>query len=296
MKKRNSLIELYRFIFAINVVKNHGFLPYQGPYFGPGRISVEFFFVLTGFLLLKSINKFTNMPYKEGIFKFIVAKLKSLWIPLVIAIPFNIFYKILVQDYSLNVWGYLWYVNAMIVTFIFYFTCKYFIKNEKTFIILTSIIFVIASILHVTPFFYWFKGVVRAAMGRSLGMLISYIPKLQIKKKFLIWLILIPIQIAILAILIFGNNLLIEEILDLILYPALIYFTFQLDIDNKVFNYLGALSFGLYAFQCVTRPLEELGLTNIWILFIIIVALSVIEDLIKRIYRKYKAQRLGFLN
>lgn len=56
MKKRNSLIEFYRFIFAINVVKSHGMFPYNGPYIGPGRISVEFFFILTGFLLMPSIK------------------------------------------------------------------------------------------------------------------------------------------------------------------------------------------------------------------------------------------------
>jgi len=84
-------------------------------------------------------------------------------------------------------------------------------------------------------------------------------------------------------------RLLVEEILDLILYPALIYLSFALPVHNRVMNYLGALSFGLYAFQCVPRALRELGLiTNVWVIFGIIVALSLAEDLIKRIYKLRK--------
>ena len=67
MKKRNSLIELYRFFFAMNVVKYHGYFPYQGRYISPGHVSVEFFFVLSGFLLRRSIDKYLNLPYWKGL-------------------------------------------------------------------------------------------------------------------------------------------------------------------------------------------------------------------------------------
>lgn len=291
MRKRNSLIELYRFIFAINVVKSHGLFPYMGPYFGPGRISVEFFFVLTGYLLMKSINKFLDKPFWEGFKGFFTSKLKAIWIPLVIAIPFNIFYCIVIKQYFVNIWGYLWYVKQMLIYIAVCFVMRYFIKNEKKFILLVESVFVVAAVLHVFPLFYsW--GVIRALMGISLGILISYIPKLNLKKKGLVWVILVPVQALILAILIFGNNLLMEEVLDLILYPALIYFTFQLTINNKVFNYLGSLSFGLYAFQCVVRPFDKLGFNNVWILFGIIVLLSVLEDGFKRYMRYRKMEKL----
>ena len=291
MKKRNSLIELYRFLFALNVVKNHGFFPYQGSYFSPGRISVEFFFVLSGFLLLGSMDKYMSLPLKQGLPKFIIAKLKSLAIPLIVAIPCNIAYSILSDGGSINIWGCLWYVEAMLVVFIGYYLIRYFVKNKKTFNMILISIFLIAAILHIIPFFYsW--GYIRAAMGISLGMLISYLPKIKLNHQKLLWIALIPIQLAVLAIFLFGNNLLIEEILDLVLYPALIYLSFQLPVQNKVFNYLGALSFGLYAFQAVTRMLRELGVTNLWTLFIIIVILSIAEDLFKRLYRKQKLKNI----
>lgn len=55
--KRNGLIELYRFVFSLCIVSHHAlFLNEPGhiPVIG-GYIAVEFFFILTGFLLTKSI-------------------------------------------------------------------------------------------------------------------------------------------------------------------------------------------------------------------------------------------------
>ena len=295
MKKRNSLIELYRFIFAINVIKSHGFLPYNGAYLGPGRISVEFFFVLTGFLLLPSVLKYTDEPYKKGIFHFMKAKIKAILIPLLIAMPFNAFYYIITDKGYINLWGYLWYVKQMLLYFIVFFTIRYYVKDEKKFFMIVALYFILCSVLHVIPSLYE-TGTFRAGMGISLGVMISYLPKLNLKK-WLVWIMLIPIQILVGYFLIFGirDSLVIEEILDLLLFPTLIYLTFQVSVDNKVFNYLGSLSFGLYAFQCVTRPLVELGLTNLWILFSIIVILSVLERLFVK-YLKQKEQNKLLLN
>lgn len=103
----------------------------------------------------------------------------------------------------------------------------------------------------------------------------------------LLWLLVLPLQLGCFAIIWFGCELWLEEILYLVLYPALIYLTFQMPIHNKALSYLGSLSFGLYAFQCVTRALRELGLiTDVWVIFIVIVLLSVLEDLAKRIYKR----------
>ena len=86
MKKRNSLIEFYRFIFAMNVVKNHGYFPYQGSYFSPGSISVEFFFVLSGWFLRKSIDKYTNISFWKGLGTMLKDTILSLGIPFAIGI------------------------------------------------------------------------------------------------------------------------------------------------------------------------------------------------------------------
>ena len=46
IKVKNSLIELFRFLFALWVLYYHSFVPYKGEMFGQGYLAVEFFFVL----------------------------------------------------------------------------------------------------------------------------------------------------------------------------------------------------------------------------------------------------------
>ena len=291
MKKRNSLIELYRFIFAMNVVKGHGYFPIELAYVGPARISVEFFFVLTGYLLIRSISKYTDGPYVKGLWHFMLAKLKPLAIPVIVALPFNILYEILLSDGSINLWGYLWYVRDMLQFFIVYFTLRYFLKSERAFIACTAVIFSVCAVLHSTETFYsW--GIVRAGMGISCGMLLSYIPKLKLKSKILPAALttVFGIASALILVMYYANDLAVETILDLIIYPGLIYFTFNLNVGSKLLDYLGALSFGLYAFQCVIRPLEVLGVGSVPVYFAIIVGLTLIEDAVKRIARAHKAK------
>lgn len=285
MKKRNGLIELFRFIFAMNVVKGHGYFPIELHYFGPARISVEFFFILSGYLLMRSIAKYKDAPYIKGLFHFMLAKIKPLMIPLAVALPFNIWYEAIEADGSLNLWGFLWYVRIMLIYFAAYFTLRFFVKSERAFILSVGAVAFVCSILHGTDFFFsW--GIIRGGMGISIGILLSYIPNVKTKSR---WWLSIPFLIfASLGcyVLTFqlANTGITEHILDIIIYPALIYFSFQLNVHNTFLSYLGALSFGLYAFQCVVRPLELLGILDAAGCFTVIVALTLIEDGAKRIY------------
>ena len=54
---RNSLIELYRFLFALWIVWYHGYFIIKNQYFDDGYIAVEFFFILSGFHFLKTLDK-----------------------------------------------------------------------------------------------------------------------------------------------------------------------------------------------------------------------------------------------
>ena len=292
MRKKNSLIELYRFLFAMNVVKNHGYFPYQGSYFGPGRISVEFFFVLSGWFLVKSIDKYINLPYWKGLWSLLKNKVLVLGIPFVVALLVNIPHKIIAGTgvwWEVN-WGYLWYVYDMFLVMIFYYTIRKFVKSKKWFLIITATVFVATATLHAFPqFFAW--GDFRAFSAMSLGVLISFLPSLKLKKQWIVWIPLACVQLLVLRMLLFKFTFIEEEILDLILYPALIYLTFQMQIDNKVFNYLGALSFGLYAYQSVPRLIWLLGYENTWVFFAIIVVFTVATDLITRLIKRKRETR-----
>lgn len=289
MKKRNSLVELFRFIFAINVVKNHGYFPYKGKYIGPGRISVEFFFILTGYLLVKSVDKYLDKTYWKGLWEFFFHKLKSILIPVAIAIPFNILYCVVAKQ-SFNIFGYLWYVKQMLIYVPVFFTLRYFIRKDKYFIMTIGLIFLVGTVFNLMPMFYE-TGIFRSMMGISLGVLISFIPKIKINKPNLLWLAVIPFALATLSIVIFDTTPILERFAHFVIYPGFIYFVFHVKFHSKFLNYLGALSFGLYAFQCVVRPLEVLGLTNVWALFGIIVLFTILEDGIKRIVRFYKNKK-----
>ena len=298
MKKRNSLIELYRFFFAVNVVKGHGFFPWAIPYFGPARVSVEFFFVLSGFLFVRSLERLRDMPLKQGLPRLIVEKMKPLFFPVVVGLICNLIYNIKSGEVS-GLWGYLWYVHAMLLTFLAYLVLRRLVRSDRAFYTAVAVILLLATLMRFSGIFYsW--GYVRAASTISLGMLLSRIPPIPERYRRLIPLALVPVLLATVAAVCFSlGNLEVlggfrwaELILDLVLYPALIYLTFGLRISSRPLNYLGALSFGLYAFQCPADLLRLLGVENNYILLSLIVALAVLEDAAKRIlrYRRRKKE------
>ena len=61
-----------------------------------------------------------------------------------------------------------------------------------------------------------------------------------------------------------------------------------MSVSSRVLNYLGALSFGLYAFQCPADLLRLLGVDSIYLLLGLIVGLSFLEDIIKRLVKRKK--------
>lgn len=295
MKKRNSLIELYRFFFALNVVKNHGFFPEGFNYFSPGRVSVEFFFVLSGYLFARTLDRLKDLPLKEGLLKLVVGKLKPLFAPLIIGVVTNIIYNIIAKEYFDSVWGYLWYVEAMMLILIAYLILRRLIKSDKAFTYTVLGVFIVATLMRFSGIFYTW-GYVRAAATVSLGMLLAKLPKIQLRRKWIVWIALVPIQAMCVIIVCFhlgntdwwGGFRGVEFILDNLLYPALIYLTFNVSVNSRILNYLGGLSFGLYAFQCPADLMRLLGISNRYILLVTIVVLAIAEDLIKRIVRAKK--------
>jgi len=287
MKNRNSLIELYRFIFAMNVVKNHGYFPYQGKYFSPGAYSVDFFFVLTGFFLIRSLDKFKNMSLIKGLPSLIWKRLYSLGIPLVIGLLFNIIYKVSIGDLASGIWMYLWYINDMLMVIVFYYFIRKYIKNEKVFISIVVIVALVSNLLLFTERFdSW--GWFRAFGSISVGILTSYIPLMSQKNKKFALICLIPTLLSVLSILLFDSPRWAEVILNNLLYPCLIYFSYQFSFNCQFCNYLGALSFGLYAFQSIARCALLWGINNLWLLFAIILVPTVVEDGVKRLIKRHR--------
>ena len=93
IKAKNSLIELFRFLFALWVLYYHSFVPYKGEMFGQGYLAVEFFFVLSGFFLMRSIDKYIHRPTKEGLLSFLKHRFKSIAIPFLIGEVFVLIFQ-----------------------------------------------------------------------------------------------------------------------------------------------------------------------------------------------------------
>lgn len=231
---RNGLLELYRFLFALWVVYYHGFFITKGAYFNHGYISVEFFFILSGFFLISSFKKLDAIPTHTALFKLIWSRIKSLGVAFPISLIFVVWYMFL--DGEISFFGYMWYI--------------------------------------------------------SIGIMLSYIPKYTLKiKKFNLNYIIVAINFAIIFYLAYlpKANLISEYSLVFLLLPALIYFTSTVTVNSGILNFLGSMSFGLYAYQCILRVFELYITTEKWVMFCILLTITLIDS----IFLNYKKANKG---
>ena len=295
LNKRNSLIEFYRFFFAMNVLICHGFFPEELGHFGPDRISVEFFFILSGFLFSHLLEKIGQMKLTEAIVFTLKSKLVPLLGPMLIGMACNAVLNILTDHKpKIEVFRYLWYIPAMLITLLVYAILKVLIKNNKVFFAVVAGLFVVATCLRFSgniQLFYF--DYIRSTSAVSLGLLVAIIPKLPLRQKNILWFVLAPLILVVFGIVFYRlakDNVLWEALLDLVLYPLLIYITFHIEFHFVPFNLLGALSFGIYAFQCPARLLACIGTPSPWIPFTLIFVLTIVEYLIKVYFCKKRRE------
>ena len=301
--KKNSLIELMRFFFAIWVLYYHGYFPVRTNGFNEGKLAVEFFFVLSGFYLVRSIDKYTSLPLKNGLPMFLKHRFLGIAIPFIINEFFSIYYVVYNKAYlTSDIFGYLWYIRELFLVMAIIFILRKRITNEKKFYTIigcfslsTVIIFgIFPSINHL--------GTLRALLAMPLGMLAALLPKISHKKdgnfleKGSHWLVgagflmslLVCLQIAYMP-----KTTISEYTLKIIVYPAMIYFASCINFNCAFLNWLGSLSFLIYSFQCPLRILQHYGLTNSTHLFIIlmvmVLAYSLIDNIVK--LKKLKTQK-----
>lgn len=277
----------------MNVLIGHGLFPIDISYFGPDRISVEFFFVLSGYLFFNSLTKYQDMTVGKAALKMTASKIKPLLIPLVIGLISNMILNHITNYPPYKIFRYLWYIPAMLFAFLLYTVLRVLIKNDRAFWVSTLGICIFATLLRFSgPEVLFFFDYARSVSAVSLGMLLAKAStKNRIKSKWLWGALLIPVALSTFLIVFYGlaeNSRMYEAILDLVLYPLLIYITFKIDFNFPLFNYLGALSFAIYAYQCPARLVYNIGVESRWMPFILIIVLAVADDAIKRIIRYKK--------
>jgi hypothetical protein len=295
--KRNSLIELFRFFFAMWVVYYHGyfFLP-KTKLFASGYLAVEFFFILTGMFLVKDIVKHSEQSFIKGGISLVWKKLKSLSFTLVISLIFALVYFFMHLDDPGSPWGFMWYIKWLIAVPLLFYAVYRIVKNPKMFYIIIAAITVVAYVLQATLFYG--AGILRGLYGIGIGVLLSLIPKNTLKiKNFNLNIVFLALFVASTILFALFNYQLKnpDHLFILLLAPGLLYFASCINVNFAPLNYFGGLSFGLYAYQTICRVLEDVS----WMkdkygnikMFLILVALVIADDLIKRLIKYYKNKK-----
>lgn len=280
----------------MNVVVGHGLFPIATEHFGPDRISVEFFFILSGFLFYRSLPTIKEMRVRDAIIKTVIPRLKPLAVPMIIGLASNAVLNYL-SSYKpmIEIFRYLWYIPAMLITMAVFAIMRSLIKSDKLFFGILIVLCVIATAMRYSGSSWMFYfDYIRSTASISLGILIAKLPQPKFKKKFILPLLLLPVVAATFTIIYLGlavEQVKYEALTDLVLYPILIYLSFGIDLHFAPFDYLGSLSFGIYAFQCPARLVAFIGVPSRWIPFCLIFVLTLVENTAKRIIMAYKKKK-----
>ncbi len=167
--KRNYYIDFLKMVFSIVIVYYHSWVftgNYGSGYFNRGYYAVDFYFIVTGFLFIKSLEKIYNKKSKDPVglldIKFVFNKIKEL-IPSILFI-FIVGYFMVYRTSSINYHitfsdsiiteifflGFLgkgmtvnlgcWYISVMILTLFILFPLVYKYKKNFNYLISPLII------------------------------------------------------------------------------------------------------------------------------------------------------------
>ena len=307
---KNGLVELFRFLCSVWVAYYHGFFPILSEKFDGVNISVDFFFMVSGFFFLKSIEKHENKSTWEGIKHILRSRIKSIIVPLIIAacsiLACNIIFE---MDFGGFNWplSFLWFFAAQFTYLSLLYLIYKKVKSRSAFNIACAIVILVSMSLVIfmsNSFAKQFDRVFRAPAMLALGILVSQVPKITLKFKNeklskTMSLIMNIFGFAISAIgFIFlaylpGYSTLKAHFFTCIVCPTLLYFATALPVRGKLFNLLGEISVFIYLAQCpillhyyggTRNTVDQVG----WLCFYAVV-LFVINRIANALIRRKKA-------
>lgn len=299
-KTRNSVIEILRVLAALWVCYYHGIsLIERGTFFSNGRIAVDFFFILSGFFLLNSLEKYKEKSIVKGSLLFVWNRLKPMLFTFAICMVFSLmyFFTFELNNGFSSPFGYLWYIPHLLLIELCYYVCKRLVKKNWIFYTIIGVVGITANVLIFTRITDY--GMIRALACLPIGIFVSLIPKLKFDGNNIFNIIMFTFTFGI----IFSISYVAPEpniedpIMILLLFPAILYFANQIEFKNKYVNLVCSISLGLYCYQAVVRYFERSGqLTTPWIMFLIVLGLSILDIVIRKTYFVSKNKNKKLVN
>ncbi len=299
-KERNSLIELYRFIFALIILWYHDFFFTISKSPISGNIVVCFFFIVSGFYLRKTLESFLekHQDDKQSIITFIKKKLVKMGIPLLICYLFSVADTIISGDFLSGFSHFLWFIHIWIIVETILLIIHKYIKNEKIIYVILVFMIIIGLVFRIIPETNRYSEAF-AFIYIPLGYFINLIkiPKLKLS------LTAIPILITTflsIYLLFYESTIILELLEGFILFPLLLILIVSTEFKViKLFNILGAASLYIYIYQTVTRFLRTIKMENNNLSFLIIMVLSLVTMIAihsKVMLPNYKLKKVQSIN
>ena len=302
--KRNGLLELYRFILCFWPLYAHDFFFWQKDYskFSVAELTVDFFFVLSGFFLMRAMRKEKDRSVLRGFWNIIFGRVKPMLFTMCFITAFNaVCIALFVRENYFNtlfeLFKYWWFVLFLSLGIGLLYLVYRALKTELRFAIFLIILSISMALLQYAVvekdmFVVELVFFARALGCIPVGILISYVPMLK-PMKFNVSIPLVIILIPTLFYFAYSEKTFIVRLLMIGMFSALVYFSSNISFRSKICDLLGQLSVRIYLYMAFITMLHLLGLTHYRVLFVIDVALATL-DLALSIYRqKYKTLLAG---
>ena len=287
-KKRNGLLEIYRFLLAFMPLYYHNFFYLKRNYeiFEVPELAVDFFFMISGFFLLSSMRKLKEEKTLIGTWKIMSGRIKPMVFTMGFIITFNLICVILFirDDYFhtlFRLFMYWWFVLYLVVAIGILYLVYRFVKSEKYFAIFLAALSVTMAIIHYLAvdrgmFFSDIVFFTRTLGCTSVGILLSYIPILKYKK-FNIGIPAVIILFPTILYLYYNDKNFLMCLVIIALFGALIYFSSSIPVSGRVFDILGRLSVRIYLYLSLCRMFRMLGVDDNRILFFINIGAAITD-------------------
>lgn len=298
-KNRNGLLEIYRIFLCFWAMYAHDFFffkDYHGA-FPNAPLTVDFFFIISGFFLISSMQKLKEEKPLLGAWKLMRSRLKPISFSMLFAVAFNAVCMILFirADYFgvlFTNFCYWWYILYLVIGIAIFYLVFCLIKSKTAYAVFLALLVVAMGTLHyvmeigifdVYPLSY----VVRTFACIAVGMLCSYIPKWK-PKKFNFNAVFVAILIPTIFYLAYIPKDYWLRIDLIVMFAGLVYFSANVNVGGKFFNFIGKLSSRMYVYMAFVSMICVLGTTNHRFLFVVDLFISILDLLFFTYYKKYK--------